>query len=75
MLVGLRKSRAVSDFEAGRRLPPLAVALSLEVVLGTRLPEIYPDLMEDINRQAVAREDHLPARFSRHIKGRVLGKD
>lgn len=74
-LLGLRSHRAVSDLEAGRRLPPLTTALTLEIVLGARLSEIYPDLYRDLGLLAVTREDRLPTRFSRHIRGRVLGKD
>ena len=75
MLLGLRAPKAVSAFEQGRRLPPLPAAMLLEIVLGTKLSEIYPDLYRDLGAQAVRREDHLPARFTRHIRGRVLGKD
>ncbi len=75
LLLGLRSHRAVSDLEAGRRLPPLQTALTLEVVLGARLSEIYPDLYRDLGLLAVTREDRLPTRFSRHIRGRVLGRD
>jgi transcriptional regulator with XRE-family HTH domain len=75
-LVGLRSARCVSDFESGRRLPRLQVALLLEIVLGTRLSDMYPDLYRALGAQAVVREDQLPRRFSRHIRGRVLhGKD
>lgn len=74
-LLGLRARKAVSDFEQGRRLPPLKVAMLLEVVLGTRLSEIYADLYRELGVQAVDREDRLPGRFSRHIQGRVFGKD
>ena len=75
MLLGLRARKAISEFEQGRRLPPLKIAMSLEVVLGTRLSDIYADLYRELGVQAVDREDHLPGRFARHIRGRVLGKD
>jgi transcriptional regulator with XRE-family HTH domain len=74
-LLGLRLPKAVSDFEAGRRLPPLPLAMTLEIVLGAKLSEIYPDLYRTLGQQAVDREDRLPPRFSRHIRGRVLGKE
>ena len=74
-LLGLRSYRPVSDFEAGRRLPSLDIALTLEIVLGTKLSEIYPDLYRDLGLLAVSREDRLPTRFSRHIRGRVLRKN
>ena len=75
MLVGLRAGKAISAFEQGRRLPPLKVGASLEIVLGTKLSEIYPEWYRELGQQAVDREARLPARFSRHIRGRVLGKD
>jgi transcriptional regulator with XRE-family HTH domain len=74
-LLGLTSRKTVSDLEAGRRLPPLAIGLTMELVLGTRLSEIYPDLYGHLGQQAVTREDRLPPRFSRHIRGRVLRKD
>ena len=75
MLLGLRARKAISEFEAGRRLPPLKVAMLMEVALGTRISDIYTDLYRELALQAVRREEHLPARFNRHIRGRVLGKD
>lgn len=75
LLVGLRIRKPVSDFEMGRRLPPLRVAMAFEVVLGAKLSEIYPDLYHDVGLQAVAREDQLPTRFRRQIRGRFLGQD
>lgn len=75
MLLGLKSGRAVSDFEAGRRLPATKVAMTMEIVLGTKLSEIYADLYRDLGLNAINRENRLPARFHRHIRGRVLGKD
>ena len=72
-LLGLRAPKAVSAFEQGRRLPPVRTAMLLEIVLGTKLSEIYVDLYRELGLQAVRREDRLHGRFSRHIRGRVLG--
>lgn len=74
-LLGLRLRSTVSDLERGRRLPAIPVALTLEIVLGAKLSEIYPDLYQALGQDAVVREDRLPARFTRQIRGRVLGKD
>lgn len=74
-LLGLKCRKAISAFESGRRLPPLHIALTMEIVLGAKLSEIYPDLYGHLGTHAVSREDRLPPRFSRHIRGRVLGKD
>ena len=75
MLLGLRSRRAISAFEQGRRLPPVAIAMTLEIVLGTKLSEIYPAWYRELGQQAVHREDRLPDRFTRHVRGRVLGKE
>jgi transcriptional regulator with XRE-family HTH domain len=75
LLLGLRGGKRVSDYERGSRLPPLRVAMLMEIVLGARLSEIYLDLYRALGLQAVRREHGLPARFHRHIRGRVLGKD
>ena len=49
--------------------------MSMEIVLGTKLSEIYGDLYQELGLQAVAREDRVIGSFTRHIRGRVLGKD
>jgi DNA-binding XRE family transcriptional regulator len=74
-LLGVRKRNSISAYESGKCLPQLAVGMLMEIVLGARLSEIYPDLYRTLGLQAVDREDSLPPRFSRHVRGRVLGKD
>ena len=74
-LLGQRSTRSISDYERGRKLPPVTVAMSMEIVLGTKLSEIYGDLYQELGLQAVAREDRLIGSFTRHVRGRVLGKD
>ena len=74
-LLGLRSTSAISDYERGRRLPPILTAMLMEIVLGTKLSEIYADLYQRLALEAVTREDRLPGPFIRHIRGRVLGKD
>lgn len=74
-LLGQRSTRPMSDYERGRKLPPVVVAMTMEIVLGTKLSEIYGDLYQDLSLQAVAREDRLPGSFTRQIRGRVFGKD
>ena len=75
MLLGLRCPKGISAMDRGHRLPTLELALTMEVVLGTRFSDIYPDWCAEIARAAVRREEHLPLRFKRHIRGRVLRKD
>ena len=74
-LLGLRSREVIGLYERGRRLPPLRIALSMEIVLGTKLSEIYLDLYRDLGLEAVDREGRLPGRYTRDIRGRVLGKD
>ncbi len=74
-LLGLRDRKSICDYERGKYLPDAKTAMLMEIVLSTKLSEIYPDLYEDLTAQAVTREGRLPSRFGRHIRGRVLGKD
>lgn len=66
-------AKTISDYERGESFPSLPIAMTMEHILGTRLSEIYPDLHKETGQLAVSREDFLPARFSRHIRGRVFG--
>ncbi len=74
-LLGLRSPKAIGKYEYGTRLPPLKIAMQMEIVLGTKLSEIYVDLYRELGLAAVDREDRMPGTFSHHIRGRVLGKD
>ena len=67
--------RAISDYERGRRLPPLKVAMLLEIVLSAKVSEIYVDVYQSLGQQAVTREDALPANSDHQIRSRLLGKD
>lgn len=67
--------RAISDYERGRRLPPLRMAMQLEIVLSAKVSEIYVDEYQDLGRQVVTREDALIATSSHEIRDRLLGKD
>ena len=67
--------RAISDYERGRRLPPLKVAMLLEIVLSAKVSEIYVDVYQSLGQQAVTREDALPAGADHQIRSRLLGKD
>ena len=66
---------SISDFEHGRRLPPLKIAMLLEIVLSAKVSEIYVDLYRNLGQQAVARDDSLPTPPGDRIRNRVLGKD
>lgn len=49
-LVGSRSHTLISRLERGRQLPSLRVALSLEVVLGVSIRELYRGLALDMKR-------------------------
>jgi DNA-binding XRE family transcriptional regulator len=74
-LLGYRSTTMVSRFESGNHVPPLKVALMLEIILGARLSEIYVDLYRDLSAHVLDRSTHLPAGLTRQIRGRLLGKD
>jgi DNA-binding XRE family transcriptional regulator len=74
-LLGYRGTSMVSRMEAGTSVPSLKVGLLMEIVLGARLSEIYIELYEQLQRQALARASKLPPTLSRQIRGRVLRRD
>ena len=74
-LLGYRSPSAISRLEIGSTLPPLKVALLMEIVLGTKLSEIYVDLVKRLEETALKRAETLPPVLSRQIRGRLLGED
>jgi hypothetical protein len=47
----------------------------MEIVLGTKLSEIYVDLYKTLGETALRRAETLPSILSRQIRGRLLGED
>jgi transcriptional regulator with XRE-family HTH domain len=74
-LVGHRYTHMISKYEHGLRLPPLETALLLEIALGVRLPDLYPDLYQHLQALILRRSRVLPRDVRRGILGRLLGKD
>jgi DNA-binding XRE family transcriptional regulator len=74
-LLGYRSTPMVSRFERGHTLPNLKVGLLMEIVFGTKLADIYPDEYRRMQRLVLQRCGKLPATLTRHIRGRILGKD
>ena len=74
-LLGYRSAPMVSRFEHGRSLPSLKVGFLMEIVLGARLADIYPDEYQRLQQLVLRRSSRLPATLTRHIRGRILGKD
>ena len=75
VLLGLRFKYQVSRYEAGRTLPPLEAALLIEIALGARLPELYPDLYRGLETLVLKRAERLPLEVRRGIYGRLLRKE
>ena len=75
VLVGHRYTHMISKYEHGLRLPPLETALLLEIALGVRLPDMYPDLYRHLQTLVLKRSKVLPRDVRRGILGRLLGKD
>ena len=65
----------VSKYEHGVSLPPLESAIVLEIALGARLPELYPDLYQRLQCLVLKRSMALPLALRRDLRGRLLGKD
>jgi DNA-binding XRE family transcriptional regulator len=74
-LLGYRNCSMVSRFETGRSQPSLKVALLMEIVLGARMADIYRDEHQRLVRLTLRRCERLPQPLTRHIRGRLLGKD
>lgn len=74
-LLGHRHADMVSKYEHGSSLPPLETALLLEITLGVRLPDLYPELYERLQALVLKRSTLLPTDIRRGLWGRLLGKD
>lgn len=75
ILLGHATYRRVSHYESGSSLPPLQTALLLEVALGVRLPELYPNLYRHCQELVLKRAQHLPYLQRRALIGRLLHED
>ena len=75
VLLGHRYTFMVSKYEHGVSLPPLESAILLEIALGVRLPELYPELYQRLQCLVLKRATGLPLDLRRDLRGRLLGKD
>lgn len=74
-LLGYSNPAMVSRFENGRSMPSLKVALLMEIILGARVADIYPDEQRRLVELTLRRCARLPEPLTRQIRGRLLGKD
>ncbi len=58
-LVGYKTHSALSLYEHGHVLPPLATALKLEIVLRTPVAFLFPDLYDSLKQNIRGEEDRL----------------
>src|SRR5688500_4448180 len=74
-LLGHRSYRRVSHYESGTAFPPFLTAILLEIALGARLSELYPELYQRCQALVVERAQYLPDHARRPLVGRLLEKD
>ncbi len=58
-LLGQRDASMVSHYEHGRALPPLAVALSLEIIYRAPVAFLFPDMYDELKKEIRAQEESL----------------
>jgi len=56
-LLGKSDATMIAHYEHGRALPPLAVALSLEIIYRVPVAFLFPGMYEDLKRRIRADED------------------
>ncbi len=56
-LLGQRDATMISHYEHGRALPPLAMALSLEIIYRTPVAFLFPTLYDELRRQIRKQEE------------------
>lgn len=74
-LVGHRSHRCISHYESGLTFPPFKTALLIEIALGARLAELYPDLYRHLQALVLERARGMPERVRRALVGRLLNED
>jgi hypothetical protein len=75
VLLGLRTDRCVSHYENGTAFPPFLTAVTLEIVLGARLSELYPDLYRECKELVIARAQQFDSAAHRAIISRLRQED
>jgi transcriptional regulator with XRE-family HTH domain len=75
ILLGLRSTRQIVRYERAENLPTLEMALLLEIALGARLPELYPNLYAELVALVLKRAERLSPATRRSLHGRLRGKE
>jgi transcriptional regulator with XRE-family HTH domain len=58
-LLGHRDTSMVSHYERGRSLPPLLVALALEIIYRVPVAFLFPSVYDELKRQIRSKEESL----------------
>lgn len=66
-LLGHRDTSMVSHYEHGRAVPPLRVALALEIVLRVPVAFLFPLIYDDLKRRIRSMEDDLAGSGQRQL--------
>ena len=74
-LLGIRSGGCISNYESGAAFPPLRTAIMLEIALGIRLADLYPEVYRECKAVVLKRAQDLPFPAHRAIVGRLLNED
>lgn len=59
LLLGHRDTSMISHYEHGRALPPLPVALALEIILRVPVAFLFPGIHDDLKHRIRSMEERL----------------
>ena len=67
-LLGQKSLSSISEYEHGRKLPPLPVALKLQLIYGTPLAELFPNLQSRLAQEITVAKQKLPTTQNREAE-------
>src|SRR6266566_4586020 len=67
-LLGKKSLSSISEYEHGRKLPPLPVALKLQLIYGTPLTELFPILQSQLAQEIAVAKQRLPSTQNREAE-------
>jgi transcriptional regulator with XRE-family HTH domain len=73
-LLGQKGTYMVSAYERGLAFPPLHTVVKLTMILGAELPELYPQLHRQVERELITLVATLPRGTRRPVIGRQKGE-
>jgi transcriptional regulator with XRE-family HTH domain len=72
VLLGVKSERCISHYENGTAFPPFLSAVLLEIILGARLSELYPELYRECQQLVIVRARASNSNAYRAIVERLL---